>query len=139
QKKVWEVLPADQKQNLTYFFPLEETIDRKPLWNVLKDAVLNKKITEVYDDETFKQKLDLRDLETKCMRTDTSHIGKEQVMVEGRIDNLCLSTVDNNPGDVKEYGIMGMWYFDRNAGELKYRLLGIPPVVTDIATKGEDF
>src|SRR5690554_5020422 len=139
QKKVWEVIPADQKQNLTYFFPLEETIDRKPLWNVLKDAVLNKKITEVYDDETFKQKLDLRDLETKFMRTDTSDIGKEQFMLEGRIDRQYIYTVEINPGDVKEYRIMGMWYFDRNAGELKYRLLGIAPVVTDIATKGEDF
>src|SRR5690606_33117158 len=41
QKKVWEVLPLDQKQNLTYYFPLEETIDRKPLWKDRKSTRLN--------------------------------------------------------------------------------------------------
>src|SRR5690554_2061125 len=56
QKKVWEVLPLDQKQNLVYYFPLEETVDRKPLWTILKDAIMNKKITEVYEDDTFKGK-----------------------------------------------------------------------------------
>jgi len=33
---------------------------------------------------------------------------------------------------------MGSYYFDRNAGELKYRLLGMAPVVTDINTRGRD-
>jgi len=139
QKKIWEVLPLDQRQNLVYYFPLEETIDRKPLWNVLKDAVMNKKITEVYDDDTFKRKLNIKELESKFSLTDTTDIGKEQYMLEGKIDNQYIYTTTIGPQDVKEYRIMGMWYLDRNAGELKYRLLGLAPVVTDINTKGEDF
>lgn len=139
QKKVWEVLPLDQRQNLVLYYPLEETIDRKPLWNVLKDAVMNKKINEVYEDENFKFKLNIKELESKFMRIDTTEIGKEQYMLEGKIDKQYIYTTEIKPGDVKEYRTMGMWYLDRNAGELKYRLLALAPVVTDIATKGEDF
>ncbi len=139
QKKVWEVLPLDQRQNLVYYFPLEETIDRKPLWNVLKDAVMNGKIKEVYDDDTFKMKLNLKELQSKFIRTDTTEYGREQYMLEGRIDNQYIYDVVIRPEDVKEYRTMGMWYLDRNAGELKYRLLGLAPVVTDINTKGREF
>jgi len=139
QKKVWEVLPLDQKQNLVYYFPLEETIDRKPLFNVLKDAVMNKKITEVYYDDNFKFKLNPKDLESKFVRTDTTEMGKEQYMLDGKIDKQYIVETVIRPTDVKEYRTMGMWYFDRNAGELKYRLLGLAPVVVDLATKGTDF
>ena len=128
QKKVWEVLPLDQRQNLVYYFPLEETMDRKPLWNILKDAVMNKKINEVYDDEYFKFKLNIKELESKFTRTDTTDIGKEQLMLEGKVDNQYIVTTVIRPNDVKEYRTMGMWYLDRNAGELKYRLLGLAPV-----------
>ena len=139
QKKVWEVLPLDQRQNLVYYFPLEETMDRKPLWNILKDAVMNKKINEVYDDENFKFKLNIKELESKFTRTDTTDVGKEQLMLEGKVDDQYIVTTVIRPNDVKEYRTMGMWYLDRNAGELKYRLLGLAPVVTDIATKGREF
>ena len=139
QKKVWEVIPADQRQNLIYFFPIEPTFDRKPLWNVLKDAVMNGKITEVYQDENFERKLDLKDLETRFVRTDTAEYGKEQYMLEGRIDEQYIYDVELRPTDVQEYRVMGMYYLDRNAGELKYRILGLAPVVTDLATKGTEY
>ena len=139
KKKVWEVIPADQRQNLIYFFPIEETIDRKPLWNVLKDAVMNEKIKEVYYDENFKEKLNLRELESKFVRTDTASAGIEQYMLEGRIDDQYIYDVELRPTDVQEYRVMGMYYLDRNAGELKYRILGLAPVVIDLATKGTEY
>lgn len=139
QKTVWEVIPLDQRQNLVYYFPLEETIDRKPLFNVLKDAVMNKKITKVYQDDNFKYKLNPKDLEDKFYRIDTLPEGVDQYILEGKIDPQYIDRIELRPTDVKEYRVKGMWYLDRNAGELKYRLLAIAPVVTDIATKGEDF
>lgn len=139
QKTVWEVIPLDQRQNLVYYFPLEETIDRKPLFNVLKDAVMNKKITKVYQDDNFKYKLNPKDLEDKFYRIDTLPEGVDQYILEGKIDPQYIDRIELRPTDVKEYRVKGMWYLDRNAGELKYRLLAIAPVVTDIATKGEEF
>lgn len=139
QKKVWETIPLDQRQNLVYYFPLENTIDRAPLFNILKDAVMNKKITKVYYDDNFKFKLNPNDLESKFVRTDTTEAGIDQYVLEGRVDKQYIIETTLGPSDVKEYRIMGMWYLDRNAGELKYRLLAIAPVVTDIAMKGKDY
>lgn len=139
QKKVWEVLPLDQRQNLVYYFPLEETMDRKPLFNVLKDAVMNKRITQVFYDDNFKFKLNPKDLESKFVRVDTTEMGKEQWMLDGKIDKQYIVETVIRPTDVKEYRTMGMYYFDRNAGELKYRLLGLAPVVVDLATKGTEY
>src|SRR5690606_15414283 len=139
QKTVWEVIPLDQRQNLVYYFPLEETIDRKPLFNVLKDAVMNKKITKVYQGDNFKYKLNPKDLEDKFYRIDTLPEDVDQYILEGKIDLEYIDRVELRLTDVKVYRVKGMWYLDRNAGELKYRLIAIAPVVTDIATKGEDF
>ena len=139
KKMVWETIPLDQKQNLVYYFPLRETIDRKPLFSVLKDAVMNKKITKVYYDDNFKFPLNLNDLESKFVRTDTTEAGIDQYILEGRVDNQYIIQTTLGPEDVQEYRVMGMWYLDRNAGEMKYRLLAIAPVVTDIAMKGKDY
>ena len=37
--------------------------------------------------------------------------------------------------DVDSYKIVGYWYFDKRQGELKYRLLGISPVIIDVFSK----
>ena len=37
---------------------------------------------------------------------------------------------------ISGYKIKGYWYFDKRQGELKYRLLGICPVVPDVYTMG---
>src|SRR5690606_35491894 len=54
---VWEVLPLAQKQNLVYYFPLEETNKRKPFFYILKEAIMAQKITKVYQDDDFKYPL----------------------------------------------------------------------------------
>lgn len=139
QKKVWETIPLDQKQNLTYYFPLRETADRKPLFTILKDAVMNGDIKMVYEDDNFKFPLDLSNMESKFVRIDTTEVGIDQLVMEGRVDDQYIIPTTIGPEDVKEYRVMGMWYMDRNAGELKYRMLAIAPIVTDIAMKGKDY
>ena len=41
-------------------------------------------------------------------------------------------------GDIIQYKIKGLWYFDKRQSELKYRLLGICPVIKKNATINED-
>ncbi|WLD24164.1 gliding motility protein GldN [Flavobacterium dauae] len=139
EKMVWEVLPLDQKQNLVYYFPLEETNNRKPFFNILKEAIMAKKITKVYQDDDFKYPLNVDKLDEKFYRIDTLAEGIDQYILEGKIDDQYIDKIELRPTDVKEYRIKGMWYLDRNAGELKYRLLAIAPIVTDIYSKGKDF
>lgn len=130
-KMVWETIPLDERANLIYYYPERETENRKPLFSVLIDAIKNKEITEVYDTDDFSYKLSYEDISSKFTRTDTVDEGKVQLMMEGVVDEQYIVTSRLRPSDVVEYQVKGIWYFDRNAGELKYRILGIAPVAYD--------
>jgi len=138
EKKVWEKIPLNERSNSVYYFPEKATIDRKPLFDILKEAIMNKSITEVYYDDTFKSKMNLKDLDKRFYRIDTALAGYDFVNLGERIPEEYIIRTELTPRDVKEYRVMGTWYFDRNQGEMKYRLLGIAPVVVDINTKGRD-
>lgn len=138
EKKVWEIIPADQKANLQYFLPLEAGTEFKPLFDVLMDGIRSGEITEVYDFSDFSNRLPLAELEKKFTRTVISDAGVEQFNLGLPVDDEYKVTYKLNSSYVQSYKIMGVWYFDRNEGELKYRLLGICPVVVDIATMDSD-
>lgn len=138
EKKIWETIPADQRANMIYFLPFEKTIDRKPLFDVIMDGVNSGAITEIYDNHDFAYKLPLKELQSKFTRTVITDEGVEYHNLGLEIPEEYLVEYKLTARDVKEYKIMGAWFFDRNAGELKYRLLGICPVVVDIATKGSE-
>lgn len=139
EKKVWETIPLNERSNFVYYFPEQSTIDRRPLFEILKEAILNKDITEVYYDDTFRSKIDVNKLDSKFYRIDTSEYGIEYANMGEKVPDEYIIKSVLTPRDVKEYRIMGTWYFDRNAGEMKYRLLGLAPVVIDINTKGKEF
>jgi gliding motility associated protien GldN len=39
--------------------------------------------------------------------------------------------------DVSDYKIVGLWYFDKRQSDLRYRILGICPVIPDVYTMGK--
>lgn len=139
EKNVWEKIPLNERANFVYYYPERATLDRKPLFQILKEAIENKDITEVYSDENFKTKIDLKQLENKFYRIDTSDVGKEYLMYGNDVPKEYIIRTQLKPSDVKEYRVMGKYYFDRNAGEMKYRLIGLAPVVVDINTVNTEF
>lgn len=138
EKKVWEIIPGDQKANLPYFLPLAKGGEFKPLFDVLMDGIRSGEIKEVYDFSDFSNRLPLAEIEKKFTRTVISDAGVEQFNLGLPVDDQYKVTYKLNSSHVQSYKIMGIWYFDRNEGELKYRLLGICPVVMDIATMDSD-
>lgn len=138
KKYVWETIPLDERANLIYYFPVKDTEDRKSLFSILKEGVMKKEITEVFYSDEFRDKLNIEELKGKFSRKDTTDEGKELLNYgETKIPAEYIIETLLTPQDVIEYRIKGMWYIDRNVGELRYRLLGIAPVVVDINTKGE--
>ncbi|MDN3708298.1 gliding motility protein GldN [Myroides ceti] len=139
QKTVWETIPLDERANLIYYFPTKDQQDRKSLFSILKEGVMKKEIQEVYDFDDFSRKISTEELKKKFSRIDTTDVGKELLSYgEKKIPDEYIIETELTPADVVEYRIKGAWYFDRNQGELKYRLLGIAPVVVDINTKGSE-
>ena len=143
-KRIWEVIDLDERVNFPLYFPVEGDVmtspDRRPLYNVLINGIKEGKITEVYDSSYFTTKKTLKEIESSLFTVDTTDVGLEQMNEDldayrkgtKKIDAEYIRKTEIEAYNVDAYKIVGYWYFDKRQGELKYRLLGICPVVPDV-------
>lgn len=146
-RKVWERIDIDQRVNFPMYFPIEGDLgpDRRPLYHVLSSAIRDGRITEVYDDSYFTTKKTLKDIEASLTKIDTTDAGIEEMNTDlaayrsGRktISPEYINRTDIDASHVAGYDVVGLWYFDKRQGELKYRMLGISPIVPDVYTMNE--
>ena len=119
-KIVYEKIDLNEKLNFPLLFPVNnETYEknRKSLWRILKENIINKRITELYFDrnDNFKDKMSYNDV-------------MEVVSFTELINGVPTPPEELKSIDITAYRIKGMWYFDKRQGEMKYRLLGLMPV-----------
>lgn len=119
-KIVYEKIDLNEKLNFPLLFPVnDETYEknRKSLWRILKEGIINKRITELYFDrnDNFKDKMSFNDV-------------MEVVSFTELINGVQTPAEELKSIDITAYRIKGMWYFDKRQGEMKYRLLGLMPV-----------
>ena len=119
-KIVYEKIDLNEKLNFPLLFPVnDETYakNRKSLWRILKENIINKRITELYFDrnDNFKDKMSYNDV-------------MEVVSFTELINGVPTPPEELKSIDITAYRIKGMWYFDKRQGEMKYRLLGLMPV-----------
>ena len=146
-KRIWEFIDIDERVNFPFYFPvegdLESSPDRRPLYNVLINGIKDGKITEVYDSSYFTTKKTLKEIESSLFTVDTTNAGIDQMnddkdaYLKGtkKIDEEYIRKTEIVAYDVIAYKVVGYWYFDKRQGELKYRLLGICPVLPDVFDK----
>lgn len=135
-KTIWETVDLDERVNFPLYYPTD-TIgigkDRRSLFHVLMKNIRNGKLTDVYTDSYFTERLNgLDDLKATLQKVDTTDLGYEQYNAGEQISEEFINRRDITAADVEEYRMKGIWYFDKRQGELKYRLLGIAPVVPDV-------
>ena len=143
-KRIWEYVDLDERVNFPLYFPVEGDVmsspDRRPLYNVLISGIKDGSITEVYDSSYFTTKKTLKEIEASLFKVDTSDVGLEQMNEDieayrngsKKISEEYIRKTELEAIDVNAYRIVGYWYFDKRQGELKYRMLGICPVVPDV-------
>jgi gliding motility associated protien GldN len=134
---VWEKIVLDERVNFPMYYPIDTNNigkDRRSLFDVLMKAVKTGDIENVYDDSYFTTKRTLKDLEAALVKIDTTDIGIEQFNAGEQISPEYINKREIVAADVTEYHIKGLYYFDKRQGELKYRLMGIAPVVPDVTT-----
>lgn len=140
-KRMWEVIDLDERVNFPLYFPVDGDVmassERRPLYNVLIEAIKDGKITEVYDSSYFTTKKSLKDIEASLVRIDTTDAGREYYNAGEAIPDEFIVKTELKAIDVDAYKIVGYWYFDKRQGELKYRMLGICPFIPDVFTMGE--
>ena len=119
-KIVYEKIDLNEKLNFPLLFPVnDETYakNRKSLWRILKENIINKRITELYFDrnDNFKDKMSFKDV-------------MEVISFSELINGVQTPAEELKSIDITGYRIKGMWYFDKRQGEMKYRLLGLMPI-----------
>ncbi|MDP3352902.1 MAG: gliding motility protein GldN [Flavobacteriaceae bacterium] len=139
-KIVWEYIDLNERLNLPLYYPTESnqiSSDRRSLFETLLNGINKGKITQIYNDDYFTQKLTAADISKRLIRVDTIDAGfavlntNPNANIEEYIDRTALTS-----HRIVGFEIKGVWYFDKKLGELKYRLLGIAPMAPDIQTIG---
>jgi gliding motility associated protien GldN len=140
-KTTWEIIDLDERINFPMYYPIDTANigkERRSLYDVLTKAMVDGKLTEVYSDSYFNTKKTLKDIQASLTRIDTTDPGREQFNAGIAIDPQYIVRTDLTAQDVSDYKIKGYWYFDKRQSELKYRMLGICPIVPDVYTVGKD-
>jgi gliding motility associated protien GldN len=124
----WERIYTKEKINLSLYYPEVELPDRKSLFNVMIDGIINENtISEVFDDDRFTRPLTVEEVQKRIMSIDTLRDPDDPSII------LALDTNRVRPRDVVAWDIKSDWYFDKQRGELKNRIIGISPYVKDKA------
>ncbi|TXK75694.1 gliding motility protein GldN [Mesonia sp. K4-1] len=140
-KTTWEYIDLNQRINFPLLFPLRETPTRRPLFNVIKDAI-EKDSVNIYRDSYFMNKLTTVEIQDNFKMKRITDIGQQRINEGVHEDSLQLGMgeiveSELKPEDVKGYRIKGYWYFDKRQGELRYRLIGIAPMALSASLKAE--
>ncbi|HIF83861.1 MAG TPA: gliding motility protein GldN [Flavobacteriaceae bacterium] len=121
---VYEKIDLNERLNFPLLFPInDETYERnrKSLWRVLKENIVNQNITKLYfnRNDNFKDPMTYNDV-------------MEVIYLNEVINGVAMKPEVLKSIDIRAYRIKGMWYFDKRQGEMRYRLLGIMPVGKNI-------
>ncbi len=122
----WERIDLREKINHHLYYPIKAIPDRKSLFDVLKDGILTEgTIVEVYADDRFEIPLTTEQIEGYLTRVDTLTDPDDNRIVLG------INKIELKSSDVVAYNIKSDWFFDKQRGEMKNRIIGIAPVVRD--------
>lgn len=122
----WERIDLREKINHHLYYPIKAIPDRKSLFDVLKDGILTEgTIVEVFADDRFEIPLTTEQIESYLTRVDTLTDPDDNRVILG------INKIELKSSDVVAYNIKSDWFFDKQRGEMKNRIIGIAPVVRD--------
>ncbi|HAF47085.1 MAG: gliding motility protein GldN [Flavobacteriales bacterium] len=123
----WERIDLREKINLPLYYPIKPMPDRKALWDVLVDGIITENtITEIFLDDRFELPLTIDEVREKIEQYDTIPDPDDPFGPP-----LAIDTITIKANNVVAYHIKSDWYFDKQRGELKNRIIGIAPEVRD--------
>lgn len=140
-KNHWEYIDLDERVNLPLLYPTDSGRlgnSRKSLYQVLVKGLKSGEIAHAYSNSYFTREISMDELGPTMQYRDTLSQGIAQLNRGEELDPQYVTKTNVNPSDVQGYRIRGMWYFDKKQGALKYRLLGIAPMVIDAYQKNQN-
>jgi len=140
-KNVWEYIDLNQRANFPLLYPTDKRStgdDKSSLYHVLIENIENGNIKHLYTNSYFNRERSIDELDATLHYADTLEQGFEQLNAGEELDEQYVSHTDVDADDVQGYRIRGYWYFDKRHGDLRYRILGLAPMVIDAYSKQQD-
>ena len=126
-RRVWRTIDLREKINHPLYFPINDIEDRKSLFTVIKEGILEGTIT-AYDDESdeFEIPLTIAEVEKKLKEPEIQEQFDEYgEAMEGFADT---NWVDFSSQDIVAYRLKEDWFFDNERSMMDVRIMGICPV-----------
>ncbi len=130
-KRIWREIDLREKINHPMYYPTTEINDRKSLFDVIKDAMLNDGTISPYSvgalgtDDEFTQQLTIDELKSLLSKTDTQYV--EDINTGEQIPKLVQNDITTDK--VKRYRLKEEWFFDKQKSVQEVRIIGIAPMI----------
>lgn len=138
-RRVWREIDLREKINLPLYYPIEPINDRKSLFDVIKQGILEDGSITAYDpgpiglDDEFTKALlpsEVKDMLSSVDTTMTDNI------YTGELDTV-ITTSEISSEKVRKYLIKEDWIFDRQRSVMDIRIIGLCPLRENIGEDGE--
>lgn len=136
-KRVWRVIDLKEKMNQPLFYPGQPILDRKSLYDVIKDAALNDGSITCFDnaafDDEFRYEMTKSELEAKLFSWDTLQTEDPETgeMKSAPTKNAVEAS------EITQYWVKEDWFFDKQRSVLDVRIIGICPLTLKKSETGE--
>jgi len=130
-RRIWRVIDLREKINHPLYYPIVPIQDRKSLFDVLKEGILEGTITAYSDaDDEFTIQLTKAEAKNKMgswkENKQYDDFGEEII---GASDSIYE---DFSSQDIVEYRLKEDWFFDRERSIMDVRIIGIAPARNNI-------
>jgi gliding motility associated protien GldN len=136
-RRIWRIVDLREKINHPFFFPVQPINNRLALFDVIKKALNEGKLTAYNNpvvDEEFKTPMTKSELEALFFKSDT--LERENIDNPGVMEQVITKT-ELGPKDIEQFLIKEDWFFDKQKSVLDVRIIGICPLSRDYSQSGE--
>ncbi|MCL4283275.1 MAG: gliding motility protein GldN [Flavobacteriales bacterium] len=138
-RRVWREIDLREKINLPLYYPTEPINDRKSLFDVIKQGILEDGSITAYDpgpigtDDEFKKPMLPTEVKDLLISQDTTFT---ENIYTGAMDTAFINK-EVKSADVLKYRVKEDWIFDRQRSVMDIRIIGICPMRENIGPDGE--
>ena len=139
RKRVWEMIDVRQKINHSLYFPLEELVDRKSLFDVIRHALLEDGSVTCYslgptqEDDEFRYPFTTEEVDSLLNPEVVRYV--EDLDTGEKIEKPVKEPITSEK--IVAYKLKEDWIFDKQRSERYVRIIGIAPVVERKSESGE--
>ncbi len=140
-KRVWRVIDLREKINHPLYYPTSPILDRKSLFDVIKDAAIKGiggNITAFGNpamDDEFRFELTVSEIESMLVKWDSTAMAEDPenpgTMISAPVKNVTSSDM------VWKYWIKEDWFFDKQRSVMDVRIIGLCPLIEKKTEFGE--